>query len=130
MTKDEALAMDLALAALERLSHADSIFAGEFEKEITAIKQVRLAPVQEPVALIRTWHKNGDPHAELVDWGTLEFLPDGEHCLYAAPPAAQRTWVGLIHGVRVEGKNVVITVRDGNDAARELCCALLKEKNT
>jgi hypothetical protein len=41
MTKDEALAMDLALEALERLNHEDSIFAGEFEKEITAIKQVR-----------------------------------------------------------------------------------------
>jgi len=45
-------------------------------------------PVQEPVALIRTWHKNGDQHAELVDWGTaLQFLPDGEHCLYTTPPA-------------------------------------------
>jgi hypothetical protein len=44
--------------------------------------------VQEPVALIRTWHKNGDQHAELVDWGTaLQFLPDGEHCLYTTPPA-------------------------------------------
>jgi hypothetical protein len=47
------------------------------------------APVQEPVALIRTWYKNGDQHAELVNWGTaLQFLPDGGHCLYTTPPAA------------------------------------------
>jgi len=48
------------------------------------------AAQQEPVALIRTWHKNGDQHAELVDWGmALQFLPDGEHCLYTPPAAAQ-----------------------------------------
>jgi hypothetical protein len=34
-------ALDLALEALERMNHADSIFAGEFDKEITAIKQAR-----------------------------------------------------------------------------------------
>ena len=39
----------------------------------------------------------------------------------------QRTWVGLIRGVRVEGDTVVITVKDGNDAARELCGALIEE---
>jgi hypothetical protein len=44
-------------------------------------------------------------------------------------PAAQRTWAGLIRGVRVEGDTVVITVKGGNDAARELCGALLEEKN-
>jgi hypothetical protein len=43
---------------------------------------------------------------------------------------AQRTWVGLIRGVRVEGDTVVITVKGGNDVARELCGALLEEKNT
>ena len=40
---------------------------------------------------------------------------------------AQRTWVGLIRGVRVEGDSVVITVKNGNDAARELCSELLNE---
>jgi hypothetical protein len=44
------------------------------------------------------------------------------------PP--QRTWVGLMRGVRVDGDTVVITVKGGNDAARELCGELLKEKNT
>lgn len=40
---------------------------------------------------IRTWHKNGDQHAELLDWEAALFkLPDGEHKLYTAPPARQR----------------------------------------
>jgi len=43
---------------------------------------------------------------------------------------AQRTWVGLMRGVRVEGDTVVIAVKGGNDEARELCGALLMEKNT
>jgi len=43
---------------------------------------------------------------------------------------SKRNWVGLIRGVRVEGDTVVITVKGGNDAARELCGALLEEKNT
>ena len=43
---------------------------------------------------------------------------------------AQRTWVGLMRGVRVDGDTVVISVKGGNDAARELCGALIEEKNT
>ena len=42
---------------------------------------------------------------------------------------AQRTWVGLMRGVRVEGDTVVISVKGGNDAARELCGALIEEMN-
>jgi hypothetical protein len=42
--RDEAL--KLALETFEGLDHKDSIFAGEFEKEITAIKQALAAPVQ------------------------------------------------------------------------------------
>jgi len=41
----------------------------------------------------------------------------------------QRTWVGLMRGVRVEGNIVVITVKGGNDVARELCGALIEEMN-
>lgn len=41
----------------------------------------------------------------------------------------QRQWVGLIRGVRVDGETVVISVNGGNDAARELCGELLREKN-
>ena len=39
----------------------------------------------------------------------------------------KRTWVGLMRGVRVEGDTVVIAVKGGNDAARELCGYLLNE---
>jgi len=51
--------------------------------------------------------------------------------LYTSPPA-QRTWVGLMRGVRVEGDTVVITVKGGNDEARCLCGELISEmdKNT
>ena len=44
----------------------------------------------------------------------------------------QRTWVGLMRGVRVEGNAVVITVKGGNDEARALCGELINEmeKNT
>ena len=41
----------------------------------------------------------------------------------------QRTWVGLMRGVRVEGDTLVIKVKGGNDAARELCGALIEEMN-
>ena len=41
----------------------------------------------------------------------------------------QRTWAGLMRGVRVEGDTVVITVKGGNEAARELCGALIEEMN-
>ena len=44
-------------------------------------------------------------------------------------PTPERTWVGLMRGVRVEGDTLVITVKGGNDAARELCGALIEEMN-
>lgn len=44
------------------------------------------------------------------------------------PLFTQRTWVGLMKGVRVEGDTVVISTKD-NDAARELCGALIEEMN-
>jgi hypothetical protein len=57
-----------------------------------------------------------DPHKE------------GHHVrFYFEPP--QRTWVGLMRGVRVEGDTVIISVHYGNDAARQVCGALLEEKN-
>ena len=51
MTKDEALAMDLALEALEELQPDDAYPYSLQSKAITAIKQALAAPtVQEPVA--------------------------------------------------------------------------------
>ena len=44
----------------------------------------------EPVAIIRTWHKRGEQHAELYNWcDGIDGLPDGYHKLYAAPPPAE-----------------------------------------
>jgi hypothetical protein len=45
---------------------------------------------REPVAIIQTWHKGGDQHAELVDFTeALAALPDGAHNLYSADTIAQ-----------------------------------------
>jgi len=80
-------------------------------------------PEQEPVA----WMNDSTPSgifARHID-GARNFgctIP-----LYTTPP--QRTWVGLMRGVRVEGDTVVISVKGGNDAARELCGALIEEMN-
>jgi hypothetical protein len=45
------------------------------------------------------------------------------------PVQPVREWVALMRGVRVDGNTVVVSVRGGNDAARELCGALIKEIN-
>jgi len=52
MTKDEALKM--ALVALGNLSHADSIFAGEFDKEVIAIEEALVHPIGQP---LKEWKK-------------------------------------------------------------------------
>jgi hypothetical protein len=43
--------------------------------------------------------------------------------------AMPRSWAKLIQGVRVDGDTVIIKVKNGNDAARELCGALIEEMN-
>jgi len=43
--------------------------------------------------------------------------------------ATPRAWAKLIQGVRVEGDAVIVKVKGGNDAARELCAALIDEVN-
>ena len=43
--------------------------------------------------------------------------------------ATPRAWAKLIQGVRVDGDTVIIKVKNGNDAARELCGALIEEIN-
>ncbi len=43
--------------------------------------------------------------------------------------ATPRAWAKLIQGVRVEGDFVIVKVKGGNDAARELCGALIEEIN-
>jgi hypothetical protein len=38
-------------------------------------------------------------------------------------------WASTMKGVRVDGDNVVISVKGGNETARELCGELIKEMN-
>jgi hypothetical protein len=107
MNKDEAL--DLALEALEEtlktLDDANAIPGGPIadtiwyspyetlfdylEAQITAIKQARSAPEQEPVA----WTVSG----KITDWSKDFSAYQTKH--YTRPvytqPAAQRQWVGL-----------------------------------
>jgi hypothetical protein len=54
------------------------------------------------------------------------YIEDNPLNYYTTPP--QRTWVGLMRGVRVEGDTVVISTKD-NTVARDLCGALIQEKN-
>ena len=99
MTKDEAL--DLALEALEPMQNSRDDTA--IERAITAIKQARSAPVQEPVqasqiqsdvqeALFEATYLAGLPLAPLVaiEGNAGRYVIDA-----LTPPAAQRQWVGL-----------------------------------
>jgi hypothetical protein len=91
MTKDEKLAMDLALEALRLYQRTLAPTATQIkgEESITAIKQARSAPVQEPVAWVPALHPG--------HYITLTKPPEswGMVPLYTTPPAAQRQWVGL-----------------------------------
>jgi hypothetical protein len=88
-------------------------------------------------------HPFEDPNAAMgFDGGTswIDFegkisdyssIPDEFNTrMQAPPPAAQRQWVGLMQGVRVEREYVVVSVHGGNGAARKLCEALIQEMNT
>jgi predicted Fe-S protein YdhL (DUF1289 family) len=106
MTKDEAL--DLALEALKLIEAQDQGCGGRVteaeawrsaqsiaRKAITAIKQARSAPVQEPVAYLFTNVQSGD-----IEASTNPDHKEGEREMWyreplVRPPAAQRQWVGL-----------------------------------
>ena len=92
--------------------HADWWPSTTQVQEMLALAQ----PEQEPVA----WWNDTGTHIDLNVSG--RGTP-----LYTHP--LQRTWVGLMRGVRVEGDTLVITVKGGNDVARELCGALIEEMN-
>lgn len=60
---------------------------GQYEKTF-AFNAWQAATAQavptEPVGRIRTWHKNGERHADLIDWEDgINALADGEHKLYS-----------------------------------------------
>ncbi len=101
MTKDEAL--DLALEALEELQPDDAYPYSLQSKAITAIKQARSAPVQEPVAI--TEQMAFAFHNAITDGaiGTDDLMEimRGLEAAFAhitTPPAARRQWVGLTRG--------------------------------
>ena len=87
MTK-ERKALKLALEKFEFMNHVDSIFEGEFDFQINAIKEALAQPEQEPVAWMyevnnaHTCLDLFEPPDDAYDEGTL-------HPLYTTPP--QRT---------------------------------------
>jgi hypothetical protein len=120
MTKDKALQM--CLEYIETDAH-DRKYVRH------AIKQALAAPVQEPVKVGRiTDNIKGMVLRQEVMLYTDDYLPIGT-AIYTTPPAAQRQWVGMIQGVRVEREYVVVSVHGGNRAARELCAAMIEEMN-
>ena len=133
MTKDEELAMDLALEALESCEWGlgDQYFdALLVNKAITAIKQARSAPVQEPVAVVKVLPL-GDGHKPMhwADWTDADNPPPENTPLYTTPPAAQRQWVGLTDD---EFENIELGCRStpfGKIEAMRKVEAKLKEKN-
>jgi hypothetical protein len=106
-TKDEAL--DLALEALEPFSTPNWAGTGvdKANAAVTAIRQVRSAPVQpigyEKYAAIREGHRNASEEAYFaarpdlpLTTAMLKLFRDGFDRGYdTTPPAAQRQWVGL-----------------------------------
>jgi hypothetical protein len=89
MTKDEAL--DLALEALEAWLPTVPNLIEKKKAAITAIKQARSAPVQEPVASVPIHPKTGPLWAMTTDKPDPERLPSYPLMnLYTTPPAAQQ----------------------------------------
>ena len=101
MTKEEAL--DLALEALEksvatcfdRCAHEQVMSRPEhfINQAITAIKQARSAPVQEPVAIHQVLLDGGWADCDATEM--LRYAAYETRVVYTTPPAAQRQWVGL-----------------------------------
>ena len=98
MTKDEAL--DLALEALENWREFDPENFGEVDnKAITAIKQARSAPVQEPVAVVKVLPL-GDGHKPMhwADWTNADNPPPEGTLLHTGAPVQEP--VGLIESLK------------------------------
>ena len=121
MTKDEVL--KLALEKFEFMNHVDSIFEGEFNFQINAIKEALAQPEQKPVGLIESL-KDAQPCCG-------EYQTCWRACTPRGKFLAQRTWVGLTEEdlklLSAEWRIVYGAWMD--DFARDIE-AKLKEKNT
>jgi hypothetical protein len=122
MTKDEALAFDLALEALESWMPTWPNLIEKQKDAITAIKQARSAPVQEPVAhtvisgalfdfmgwltsrkerIVLSSADEASPAVDAIrDFAKMRGLSLDDAQVQdwqdnATPTSAQRTWVGL-----------------------------------
>jgi hypothetical protein len=92
MTKE---ALKLALDTFERMNHEDSIFVGEFDKEIIAIKEALAQPAQEPVAWIEKDMQCDDFDPDSVTCEKPARAADGWEWIPLYTTPAQRPWVGL-----------------------------------
>jgi hypothetical protein len=102
MTTEETL--DLALEALEVEQTEVTMFnlvpKPHITKAITAIKQARSAPVQEPIGYLFQHEETGLTtfvDVQQVEWGFEKNNPRHQKIgpVYTTPPAAKRQWVGL-----------------------------------
>jgi hypothetical protein len=139
MTKDEAL--DLAREALEE--GVDGQTSILMDKAITAIKQARSAPVQEPVAVkhmmgwVESLKRQSDygQHMRIPGLNAgacFELALELEQFINTTPPAAQRQWVGLTDEEITELEETT-TCLANESWLRNLTRAIeakLKEKNT
>ena len=102
MTKNEAL--DLALEwfqCYKDQSMSRNNAEALADEVVTAIKQARSAPVQEPVASVPIHPKTGPLWAMTTDKPDPDQLPSYPLMnLYTTPPEAQRQWVGLTDSER------------------------------
>ena len=126
MTKDEAL--DLALEALEE--GVDGQTSILMDKAITAIKQARSAPVQEPVAwMSASRFEELQKGFTVMTTLTKQRAFEDDVAIHTTPPAAQRQWVGLTND---EINEFAAGCHLGNSVQGAIykAEAKLKEKNT
>jgi hypothetical protein len=126
MNKDKAL--DLALEALELtwdsgMPHPNIMQVG---KAITAIKQARSAPVQEP-------HKGLSEHMMQATNGRVRIDPVTGNAGIGNPPAAQRQWVSLTtderYDIRASFRGRFLETSEFAEQVQLATEARLKEKN-
>jgi len=119
--------MNLALEALKKLGDYPHAF-DECTNAIKALEEA-LNHCEDKLNMVK--QEQGEPVA-WADHGVVNWIADKQfqHAALLYEHPQQRTWVGLMRGVRVEGDNVIISVHYGNDAARQVCGELIKEMNT